>query len=886
MSTSKMPRKDAADECPIASELARHFRASNKSGIVKCLAQLKSDPKRCKEFAKRSSGLDILVQLLRCKNDTMVNMSLSILADVCMAFDVREKVKDSKIGINVVLIIKNLKLDTKLHCRACRLVSNLSECSWHVKKLCEAGVVKALVPLLELKTNTQTYCMAVRAMRNIWSSYVHIRETMIELQIIKLITQLFIMAEEKSYEDTKHAELVDACLKAMCAFLVTLDPRCGGQMQVDKDKQGYKCLMRCCNKGNNKMAIKCLYILCQIAECRLDLGISGTIEEIIALINSVENSSTEQLYKEILISLCLFCRESVNRNRIKDSDGLQLIITLLNNSKHKCYHSALLQALAQFIYDDNALDILAKHGILDILVAKLKDVIAIAVEDDKNNVSRKRFSDCPPEYQKTPLKYTRTYVERGRFSMDFYRDDWSPRSFTSASSSSPPSTPPLPLCSDSNAETDDTEDDIYSPICSDTECGDNDEDEETTSLKSYKSLTTTEADFDSSSVSSENPSKMNACQFYTLVLFNRLSLFLKPIDELADPKIIKPLTNYIKYTKKQNLQKYRNTAIKILMRIMNNTAYFLPLLKQGLVFDLQTLPEAEDCIRRLRMVAETGGAIGQLSFILLRGEDEQKLLTAISIPLLIKTHRNLKCLLDKYGGLQLIFRLLRESSHKLHESATWSICQLARTLQLYPADQSSTIAKSLMKASESSRLLLDETSDNTKPTVSSTVTFELDDGTTVDACRRMLCRRSDFFSAMLEGNFSESGKRRVRLKNTSHDGLNTLILAANGGALQRENIESLLDATVLADKFLMPDLLDALTETSLAKLDHENCCRAWRWAKSYSYEEWRTYCIKNFLTKLSWSETMQAFRNFYATDTFDDFLHEIRDIIEYALCQY
>lgn len=60
--------------------------------------------------------------------------------------------------------------------------------------------------------------------------------------------------------------------------------------------------------------------------------------------------------------------------------------------------------------------------------------------------------------------------------MDFYRDDWSPRSFTSASSSSPPSTPPLPLCSDSNAETDDTEDDIYSPICSDTECGDNDED--------------------------------------------------------------------------------------------------------------------------------------------------------------------------------------------------------------------------------------------------------------------------------------------------------------------------------------------------------------------------------------------------------------------------
>jgi len=59
--------------------------------------------------------------------------------------------------------------------------------------------------------------------------------------------------------------------------------------------------------------------------------------------------------------------------------------------------------------------------------------------------------------------------------MDYYRDDWSPRSTTSASSSSPPSTPPLRVFSDSNAETDDTEDDIYSPICSDTECADNDD---------------------------------------------------------------------------------------------------------------------------------------------------------------------------------------------------------------------------------------------------------------------------------------------------------------------------------------------------------------------------------------------------------------------------
>lgn len=56
-----------------------------------------------------------------------------------------------------------------------------------------------------------------------------------------------------------------------------------------------------------------------------------------------------------------------------------------------------------------------------------------------------------------------------------YRDDWSPRSATSASSSSSPSTPPLPPYFDFNAEIDDFEDDVYSPVYSDKEYSDNNE---------------------------------------------------------------------------------------------------------------------------------------------------------------------------------------------------------------------------------------------------------------------------------------------------------------------------------------------------------------------------------------------------------------------------
>nr|XP_012223821.1 PREDICTED: armadillo repeat-containing protein 5 [Linepithema humile] len=870
MSLPKIPWEDLTGDCPIVLELARHFRAENKSGIATCLAQLKNDPKLRKEFTKQANNLCILAQLLRCQNHAILNMSLSILADACIAFEAREKVRSSEIGSNVVLIIKNSKLDNRLHCRACRLVSNLSECSWHAKVLYNTGIVEALKELLMSKTSTQTYCMAVRAVRNIWSFYEQSREKMIEHEIMKLVAQIFVMVEKKSSGDAKYVDLIDACLKAMCAFLGTLDPRCGIQMEVEKNKQGYRCLMRCCSMNSNKMAIKCLYGLCQIAECRLLLGISGAVEELVTLIN------TKHLHEEVLVSLCMFCRESVNRDRIKDCNGLQLILALLKKPEHERYHPVLLQALAQFLYDDIAIDILVKHGIVEILVAKLTS-IAASVDSKKSNASRKRYSDYPPESQKTPLKYNRIY---SRFSMDYYRDDWSPRSTTSASSSSPPSTPPLRVFSDSNAETDDTEDDIYSPICSDTECGDNDEEVEIASLKSCKSLTVGEADSDAPSSDTKIPSK-NVCEYHTLLLLGSFSL--RTIDGLADPTTINALMTYITVNVFQ--KRHRYSAIKILHRIMRNAAYFTSLLKQGLVFEIQTLPESEEWTRCLRTVAETGGSIGHLSFMLLRGEEQHKLLTAVSIPLLIKIRSTLERLLNKYGGLELIFRLLVDSSHDWHERAIWSICQLAKSLKIDPFDvRPIPLTAGAGEPRDYSRLSLEAS--HPTATVSSTVTFELDDGTTVEACRKMLCCRSDVFSAMLDGNFSESGKKRVRLKNTSRDGLITLILAATGAAFEYQSIESLLDAVLLADKFLMPDLLETLTETAIDKLSHENFCRVWRWARKYSCHELRSCCVKSFLVaKTSWSETVRTFRDFSATDDFGEFLNEIREIIVGELCQ-
>lgn len=311
-----------------------------------------------------------------------------------------------------------------------------------------------------------------------------------------------------------------------------------------------------------------------------------------------------------------------------------------------------------------------------------------------------------------------------------------------------------------------------------------------------------------------------------------------------------------------------------------NGAYFLLLMKQGFVFDAQRVPEHEEYLRLLREVAETGGAIGQLSSVLLRGEEQHKLIFAVSIPYIVRSRVTLRSLLHNYGGLEMIFRLLSDPTHELHEQAIWSICRLAVTLQIRPE----TVDKCPTSASD--RLFGDCQRESSHPQPSSTVTFELDDGTTVDASRHILCQRSDAFSAMLEGNFSESGKRRVRLRNASRGGLITLILAASGAAYKHRSIESLLDAVLLADKFLMSDLSDSLTDSSIAKLGHENFSRAWWWAKINACRELQACCVKTFLTaNTTNNQTVQAFRDFFATDAFEEFLCDVREIITDVLCQ-
>lgn len=108
----------------------------------------------------------------------------------------------------------------------------------------------------------------------------------------------------------------------------------------------------------------------------------------------------------------------------------------------------------------------------------------------------------------------------------------------------------------------------------------------------------------------------------------------------------------------------------------------MPLIKQGFVFEAQNLAGSEQYTRQLCALAETGGAVGELTTVLIRGPESHRLIIAVSIPFLVKSKELLRSLLNTHGALPLIFHILSDIGHSLHKEAVWSICQLADTLDV------------------------------------------------------------------------------------------------------------------------------------------------------------------------------------------------------------
>lgn len=136
-----------------------------------------------------------------------------------------------------------------------------------------------------------------------------------------------------------------------------------------------------------ELALKTLANLCSQGCLRPLVGSLGVIPKFI------EEAKKDPLKSSVLFkALCLCCKEAVNRVKVKESGGLEVLISFLSAyQKHPLTRLAVL-ACVDFVYDEAALEQLQELGLVPLLVTRLIDLAQ--VDDSKMDTGLSASPQC------------------------------------------------------------------------------------------------------------------------------------------------------------------------------------------------------------------------------------------------------------------------------------------------------------------------------------------------------------------------------------------------------------------------------------------------------------------------------------------------------------
>ena len=101
------------------------------------------------------------------------------------------------------------------------------------------------------------------------------------------------------------------------------------------------------------------------------LGSAGAVGLLIGRVRD-DFDGTPSHRLAVVNALCHYCQEAVNRVRMRDGKGLELMLMLLGEPDYSLIHNRLISALVCFLYDENSIEILLQNGVVGVLVDHLR----------------------------------------------------------------------------------------------------------------------------------------------------------------------------------------------------------------------------------------------------------------------------------------------------------------------------------------------------------------------------------------------------------------------------------------------------------------------------------------------------------------------------------
>ncbi|XP_073505172.1 armadillo repeat-containing protein 5 [Phyllobates terribilis] len=826
------------------------------------------------ELFRKRGGLTLLLELFTDPARAAVlgnsrrnlELALSLLANGCTEAGSRSQVRELDGIPALVSILQSVCVDSIWN-RVSRALGNLALDPLNSVIIHQSGAVSSLVQILQRSKDGGCLQSCMRALRILGDSPAHRVSVCAQGGLVPCVQML----------SSADPDVVCTAVRAVSELSrgCTLD--CAEQLSLAvptlvilANGEGVKAAVR-------QAALGTLSNLCNQGALRPLLGNAGAIDLLIAEVKAVLGAPTRCL--PLVRSLCLCCREALNRRRVRELGGLELLLDLLRDPHYRSAHHKIIAAFLHYCYDTTALAMLSSGGLAPLLAKRLEDVVRAAedvggsycakeldVEEDPGSASfdfpsepKKKedvgtseeslkswllsegyigtLDELPPDLSLEQVPAGDRNIRRSSDTLD--RPP--PSQATSPTLSGPRRVPASVTCQQG-----------CSPPFSSTSCPSPMQE----ILRAQEPLGPRSP-----------PSEFWGPEFPVMILLSRFSQLSDSSSCLVSHPVLRGLLTYVTCHPQPS-----RSAARLLQRLTCDPTCLEAFIRTGSICTLRCRlllsaspdqdPELRPrhpgrarklghvLLRNLRIQAESPFGVGVITHILASGSPSERLQCALCLPFIYRKHSPHRQPLVS-GALQLVLETLMTSvdpAYFFHASECLSAL-LNPEDYLVPCKSPPLISPRCCYLE-----LLSQGQGN--------VVFVLDGGDRLAGNRETVCRESDVFRAMLQGGYAESQQHEVRvcqvpacaflpllhyLHGCSPHSLCPTLQGLAPGSGEELLHSPLVSTLAAAGRFLLPGLQSVLENAVRDSLSLESLPYVYSVAETYESARLRRDCCSYLL---------------------------------------
>ncbi|XP_069507693.1 armadillo repeat-containing protein 5 [Ambystoma mexicanum] len=344
------------------------------------------------ESFRAHGGLEKLLALLRNpRARRWMDLGLSILANCCTERGSRAKVRQVGGIPPLVTILKSLNVDSILN-RTARALGNLALEPESCHVIHESGALPHLVDVLKTSQDGECLQSVIRALRNLADTPSHRLSIAQHGAIPPMVERLA----------STDVALVAACVRALSDLTKGCSLDCAEQLSLSDGVTKLVALAGHSTKSIHECTLLTLGNLCLQGVVRPTVGNAGGIR---CLVDEMKGQSDVSLL--YIRALCLCCREAINRVRVREAGGLELLLTLAKDGRYPQAHPRIIASFLNFFYDEVALEYLQANGLVPLLVSRLEALTEshprqVSEEEEGEDERYAASYDFPTEYNRRP----------------------------------------------------------------------------------------------------------------------------------------------------------------------------------------------------------------------------------------------------------------------------------------------------------------------------------------------------------------------------------------------------------------------------------------------------------------------------------------------------